>query len=169
MKLFTIGHSTRPLDEFIEILKKYKIEYLIDVRSYPSSKLFPQYNKENLKLSLKKNNIHYEHIEQLGGRRHNKSELDTSIRAKSFSSYAAYMRTNEFTIGLNKLKIIAKKHRTAIMCAEALWYKCHRRMISDRLTYDGWHVYHLGMGKPIIHKIWEIARLNKNNEIIYDK
>jgi uncharacterized protein (DUF488 family) len=168
MKIFTIGHSTRPVDEFMKILKKNKIEYLVDVRSYPSSRLFPQYNKNNLKLSLKKNNIKYKHIEELGGRRHNKSTLDTSIRIRSFSSYAAYMRTKEFLIGLNKLKKIAKKYRTVIMCAEALWYKCHRRMISDRLTYDGWKVYHLGMGKPIIHKIWDIARLNKHNEIIYD-
>ena len=170
MDIYTIGHSIRTINQFIKILLLNKIRYVVDVRSYPGSKRVPWFNKEVLKLSLAKYKIKYKHIPELGGRRRNVSYIDTSIESKSFSSYAEYMRTPEFEIGLEKLKKIATKYKTAIMCSEAVYWRCHRRMISDRLTYDGWDVYHLGLGnEPKLHEIWDIARLDKNGQIVYDR
>lgn len=170
MEIYTIGHSIRKIDQFIKILIENKIKCLVDVRSYPGSKMVPQYNKKNLEKSLAENKIKYIHLPELGGRRHYKNIHHPSIEKKSFSSYAEFMMTNEFKTGLKKLKKIAKKCTSAIMCAEALWWQCHRKMIADRLEFDGWQVYHLGLGKKKIrHQIWDIARLDKNNEVIYDQ
>jgi len=170
MEIFTIGHSTRTIDEFIKILQDNNIKYVIDVRSYPSSKIVPWFDKDALKKTLAKFKIKYIHMLDLGGRRHNVSHVDTSIESKSFSSYAEYMRTDEFAKGIKKLKKIASKHRTVIMCSEAVYWRCHRKMIADRFTFDKWKVYHLGIGKkPMLHEIWNIARLNNKNQIIYDK
>lgn len=167
--IYTIGHSTRTLSEFINILTNNQIECLVDVRSYPGSKHEPQFNKKHLELILPKHGISYTHIPELGGRRHNHSDLHTSLRSKSFISYAAYMQTTSFSDGIAKLKHIALKCKTAFMCSEAVWWKCHRRMISDRLEFDSWNVYHLGLGKIQPHKIWDIARLDTSNQIIYDQ
>lgn len=168
--LYTIGHSTRTIHQFIKILLENQIHCLVDVRSYPGSTREPQFNKSNLAKSLAKYDIEYYHIQELGGRRHNKSSIDTSIKVEAFSSYAAYMRTPEFKAGIAELKKIATKCRTAIMCSEAVWWRCHRRMIADRMTFDGWDVYHLGIRKePVLHEIWTIARLDKNGDIVYDQ
>ena len=169
MKIFTIGHSTRTINQFIKILLLNKIRILVDVRGYPGSRTVPQFNKDSLKKSLAKYKIEYIHIPELGGRRKLVSHLDTSIESPGFKSYAQYMRRNEFKIGLANLKRIARKRKTAIMCAEAVWWSCHRRMISDRLTFDNWQVYHLGVGsEPKLHEIWNIARWDSDNGIVYD-
>lgn len=170
MDIYTIGHSIRNLNTFIKILISNKIRCLVDVRSYPNSKRVPQYNMENLKESLGKYMIQYIHIPELGGRRRVKTNIHSSIEVSAFAGYADYMMTKSFKKGLEKLKKVATKCKTAYMCAEALWWMCHRRMISDRLTFDGWNVYHLGLKKvPILHTIWNIARLGSNGEIYYDK
>lgn len=170
MKIFTIGHSNRTIEQFITILINNKIGCLVDVRSYPGSKAMPQFNKDLLKKELAKYKIKYFHLPELGGRRKQITNIHTSIESPGFSSYADHMMTDNFKNGLKLLKRIGRKCRTAYMCAEALYYRCHRRMISDRLEYDGWQVYHLGMGnKPIRHTIWEISRLDKNGDIIYDR
>ena len=169
-KIYTIGHSTRPINSFIQILILNRIQCVVDVRSYPRSTVVPQFNEENLKKSLKKYHIKYIRIPELGGRRHFPNHNHPSIKIATFSSYAEYMMTESFMTGLKELKCIAKKYRTAIMCAEALWWRCHRRMIADRLIYDGWEVYHLGITKEKIrHSVWNISRLDKLNQIIYDK
>jgi uncharacterized protein (DUF488 family) len=169
MDIYTIGHSTRTIKNFINILLDDDIEYVVDVRSYPGSTRYPQFNKARLKNSLAKYGIKYKHIPDLGGRRNLKTTIHTSIHEKAFASYAQYMMTNDFKRGLRELKKIAKMYKTVIMCSEALWWRCHRRMISDRLEYDGWQVYHLGISKePIRHHIWDISRLNNKREIIYD-
>jgi uncharacterized protein (DUF488 family) len=168
-KIYTIGHSIRKINSFIKILILNRIRCVVDVRSYPVSKFVPQFNKENLKRSLSKYDIKYVHILELGGRRHFPNLHHPSIQVTAFSSYAEYMMTEDFATGLKKLKKIATRCRTAVMCSEVLWWRCHRRMISDRLEYDGWEVYHLGLGKEKIrHQIWNISRLNKDNQIIYD-
>ena len=170
MNIYTIGHSTRTIDEFIDILTQNNIKYVVDVRSYPGSSKYPQFNKEVLKNSLAKHGIKYKHIIDLGGRRNFKTTIHTSIHEKAFASYAEYMMTKDFKIGLAELKKIAKKYKTVFMCSEAVYWRCHRRMISDRLEFDGWHVYHLGITKePMRHKVWNIVRLNKENELIYDQ
>lgn len=169
-RIYTIGHSTRDIEDFIKILKKNKIECLIDVRSLPGSFKYPQYNKEQLIKILKDQKIRYFHIVELGGRRKGSTNIHTSIQSNAFSSYADHMFTDEFIQALSKLIKIANKYKTVIMCAEAVYWRCHRRMISDRLAFDGWNVYHLGMGKKIQkHEIWNIARLDDQNRIIYDR
>jgi len=169
MKIFTIGHGTRSLEDFIEILQSNRIKCMVDVRRYPHSKRVPYFDMEKLAPVLAKVGIAYVHLDDLGGRRHLKSTLDTSIQHKSFAAYAAYMRTNQFGASLHQLKKIARKCRTVIMCAETVWWRCHRRMIADRLGFDGWQVYHLGLGRIIRHPIWQIARLDRNNDIVYDQ
>ena len=168
MKIYTIGHSTRTIYQFLEILIDNHIACLVDVRSYPGSRMFPHFNKSSLDKYLTKYGIKYYHLPALGGRRNIKNEIHSSIKIPAFSSFAQYMMTPEFNKGLVNLKKIAQKCKTAIMCSESLWYRCHRKMISDKLVYDGWKVYHLGMGKPIQHKIWNISRL-KHGKIIYDQ
>ena len=170
MKIYTIGHSTKTFNQFVDILIKNKIKCLVDVRSYPGSKMVPQFNKKTLDHKLEKYGIKYYHIPELGGRRRISNLHHPSIKSESFSSYAEYMMTDDFKYGLSLLKKIARKCTTAFMCAEVLWWQCHRRMISDRLAYDGWQVYHLGIGKEKTrHDIWDIARLNSKNQIIYDQ
>jgi len=169
MKIFTIGHSTLKLNNFIAILLINRIKCLVDVRSYPSSKIVPWFNKDALKEKLAKFDIEYIHIPELGGRRHYLNIHHPSLTSKSFSSYAEYMMTDDFKKGIKILKHIARQCRTAYMCSEAVWWRCHRRMISDRLEFDNFQVYHLGITKkPIRHPIWDLARLNKKNQIIYD-
>jgi uncharacterized protein (DUF488 family) len=169
--IYTIGHSSRNISDFIKILIDNGIKCLVDVRSYPGSNAMPQFGKSLLKKSLKKYKIKYIHIPELGGRRRVMSDKHTSLRVKAFAGYADHMQTPEFKHGLRLLKKIGRKCKTAYMCAESLWWKCHRRMISDRLEFDGWKVYHLGLTKTLVrHTIWDVARLDTDdNSIIYDK
>ena len=169
-KIYTIGHSNRTINKFIEILIKNKIRCVVDVRSYPGSAWVPHFNKKVLKPKLAKYKIRYVHLPLLGGRRKLKTVIHTSIRAPGFSSYAEYMMTDDFHKGLAGLKAVANRCRTAYMCAEGPWWRCHRRMISDRLEYDGYNVYHLGVGaEPKRHVIWEISRLDRNGDVVYDQ
>ncbi len=142
--IWTIGHSTRDLDEFIHLLKTFEIELLMDVRSFPGSRKFPQYNKENLQISLPEHGLEYDHMKDLGGRRkvdpHSKND---AWRNDSFKGYADYMETDPFKQALKNLEQIASKKRTAIMCSEAVWWRCHRSMISDALKVEGWEVLHI--------------------------
>lgn len=168
MDIYTIGHSTLPLDKFIDILKKNNIKCLVDVRSYPGSSKFPHFNKAKFKKNLEGNNITYYHIPELGGRRRKISNIHTSIKLDSFAGYADHMLTEEFNKGMKELKKIARKCKTAYMCSESLYWKCHRRMISDKLVFEGWNVYHLGISKnDIKHEPWQIAKL-VNGKIYYN-
>jgi len=128
--IFTIGHSTRSMSDFIDILKNYSIELLVDVRHFPKSRHNPQFNMELLKKSLNNENIEYRWLgEELGGFRK--------------EGYKKFMCTKAFRKGIERLKKLAIKKRTAFMCAELLWFKCHRRYISDELKRDGWKVLHI--------------------------
>lgn len=143
--IWTIGHSNHSLEEFLAMLKSFKIELLVDVRSYPGSNYVPHFNKENLQQSLPENDINYLHIKKLGGRRKGKGSNSTNTvwRNKSFRAYADYMETDEFKKGIKKLTEIAQKKRVAIMCSEAVWWRCHRSMVSDYLKANGWQVMHI--------------------------
>lgn len=142
--IWTIGHSTRISDEFVDILKFHNIEVLADVRSYPGSKRYPHFNKNPLDISLAKNSIEYIHILELGGRRKpSENSKHSEWKNTSFRAYADYMETDSFYKGITLLKSISAAKRTAIMCAEALWWKCHRRLISDHLTENGVQVIHI--------------------------
>ena len=142
--IWTIGHSTRTIEDFIAMLQSFKIEIIADVRHYPGSKKFPQFNKEELRISLSQSNIDYMHIVELGGRRKpNKESENTAWRHPAFRSYADYMETGFFKEGITMLEDLATEKRTAFMCSEAVWWRCHRSMISDFLKVNGWIVMHI--------------------------
>jgi uncharacterized protein (DUF488 family) len=132
--IFTIGHSTRSLEEFIEILKDYNIEELIDVRTVPKSRHNPQFNGEELAYVLRNHHIGYRHQKDLGGLRHtHKDSINTAWENASFRGYADYMQTDDFAEGIQKLIEIAKHKVVVIMCAEAVPWRCHRSLIGDAL------------------------------------
>ena len=142
--IYTIGHSTREIDEFVELLKLNKIEALIDVRKLPGSKKYPHFNQEELSISLGSAGILYIYLKELGGRRKaNKDSINTIWKNKSLQAYADYMGTAEFLKGIDILLGHANKKRVAIMCAEALWWRCHRALIADYLKSIGVDVYHI--------------------------
>ncbi len=159
--VWTIGHSTHSLDEFVAMLLSFNIERVVDVRSYPGSRKFPQFNKELLELSLPENNIHYIHLKKLGGRRKvNPESKNTTWHHAAFRGYADYMETNSFTEGIKELIEIAQKQRTAYMCSEAVWWRCHRSMVSDYLKVHGWDVQHImGINKASEHPYTQPARI----------
>ena len=160
-KIWTIGHSTRSLNEFLELLDFFKIQVLADVRSFPGSKKFPHFNKEALKISMNQNSIEYIHIPELGGRRKTvKDSKNTAWKNEAFRGYADYMATESFKKGIDKLIEIAGSKRTAYMCSEAVWWRCHRSMISDYLKVKGWEVFHImGTNKIQSHPLTSPARV----------
>lgn len=139
--LFTIGHSTRSIEDFIALLKAHGVRHLIDVRSVPKSRHVPQFDSDALASSLQNAGIAYSHLKALGGLRHSrKDSINTGWRNASFRGYADYMATPEFAEGLTALIKIARTTPTAIMCAEAVPWRCHRSLIADAMTLKGWKV-----------------------------
>lgn len=139
--VFTVGHSTRSVDDLVELLDAFGVRQIVDVRSIPKSRHNPQFNKDELRLSLKVKGIGYKHIKELGGLRHSKKDsINVGWRNLSFRAYADYMATPEFAKGLRALTELASKRPTAVMCAEALPWRCHRSLIADALTKSGWLV-----------------------------
>jgi uncharacterized protein (DUF488 family) len=139
--IFTIGHSTRQIHEFVELLQVHGIKEVVDVRSIPMSRHNPQFNGNTLKQSLKLIKIRYKHLKKLGGLRHSeKDSINLGWRNASFRGYADYMATSRFSEGLEALTKIASLRETAIMCAEALPWRCHRSLIADALIKKGWVV-----------------------------
>ena len=151
--IWTIGHSTRPLDEFIDLLRGEHIELVADVRRYPASRMHPHFNAEALARSLSENGLRYEGYVDLGGRRLPRAgSTNTGWRNTSFRGYADYMETPAFDAALARLMADAADARTAIMCAEAPWWRCHRALIADALKARGVEVLHImGEKGPIVH------------------
>jgi uncharacterized protein (DUF488 family) len=142
--LYTIGHSTRTIDEFLDLLTTYSIQELVDVRTIPGSRRHPQFGSDALAAALEQAGISSIHLKQLGGLRHpSKDSLNTGWHNRSFRGYADYMATEAFLEGLQTLTAIAEKQTTAIMCAEAVPWRCHRSLIADALTVQGWQVLHI--------------------------
>jgi uncharacterized protein (DUF488 family) len=136
--VLTIGHSTRPLDEFIALLKAHAVTLVVDVRTIPCSRHNPQFNEDSLPDSLKKAGIGYIYVPGLGGLRHAKRDsVNAGWRNASFRGYADYMQTPEFRKQIEELIELAKEHRIALMCAEAVPWRCHRSLIGDALTIRG--------------------------------
>mgnify|MGYP000864397605 CR=1 FL=1 len=139
--IFTIGHSTHQIDEFIELLNAHSIKGIVDVRTIPKSRYNPQFNEEELKDSLQKAHIRYKHLKEIGGLRHTtKDSINLGWHNASFRGFADYMASEEFKKGLQALIKIANVRNTAIMCAEAVPWRCHRSLIGDVLTKKGWLV-----------------------------
>jgi uncharacterized protein (DUF488 family) len=159
--VWTIGHSTHSLDKFIEMLKSFAIEVLIDIRSFPGSRRYPHFNKEALQRSLPEKNISYIHMPELGGRRKAmKNSKNTAWRNEGFRGYADYMETAEFKEAILSLETIALAKRTAYMCSEAVWWRCHRSLVSDYLKIHGWQVEHImGSGKNEEHPFTSAAHV----------
>ncbi len=140
----TIGHSTHTLDEFLAMLQSFGIKTLVDIRRLPGSRKFPQFDQENLEASLQENGIRYIYMKNLGGRRTvHKDSKNTRWRNASFRGYADYMETEEFVQGVGALEALALESPTAYMCAEAVWWRCHRALVSDYLKAKGWIVLHI--------------------------
>jgi hypothetical protein len=138
LTVFTIGHSTHPIEEFIALLKHYGIEQLVDVRTVPKSRHVPQFNSDALAASLGKEGIGYVHLKALGGLRHAKKDsVNMGWRNASFRGYADYMSNEDFAQGIDRLIELAKAKRTVIMCAEAVPWRCHRSLIGDALLVRG--------------------------------
>lgn len=162
-KIYTIGHSTRPIDEFIDMLNNFNVHNLIDVRTIPKSGFNPQYNKEALAKSLANEKIDYEHVSGLGGLRHAKKDsVNFGWRNASFRGYADYMQTEEFENSLHELIEKAHKEIVAIMCAEAVPWRCHRSLIADALLLHGLDVRDImGAQKESVHKMNPMAKISK--------
>lgn len=160
-EIWTIGHSTRSLADFINILKSFGIEILVDVRRFPGSRKFPHFNREELAIALPENNIKYLHLEALGGRRKGQPDSqNTAWRLASFRGYADYMSTKEFQEAMEILQHKAKNSRLAYMCSEAVWWSCHRSLISDQLKVLGWKVNHImSETKEMEHPYTKPARI----------
>ena len=161
-RIWTIGHSTRNSDVFISLLEENGIKLIADVRSLPGSKRYPQFNKETLEESLKERRIRYEHFPELGGRRKSKPDSRNSAwRNASFRGYADYMETEEFRKGVERLLDLAREAGpAAIMCAEAVWWRCHRSLISDYVKVRGIEVMHiLDANKIEPHPFTSAARI----------
>jgi uncharacterized protein (DUF488 family) len=159
--IWTIGHSTRDIEEFLEILQSFSLTSLVDVRHYPGSKRYPHFNKDQLSDFLNSNSIHYYHIVELGGRRKpGPDSPNNAWKNDAFRGYADYMETDSFKKGISELKEIARKERTAYMCSEAVWWRCHRSLISDLLKSEGWQVMHiLGKNKAEEHPYTSPAKI----------
>jgi uncharacterized protein (DUF488 family) len=162
MPIWTIGHSTRGIDEFISRLKENQIKLLVDVRAFPGSKRYPQFNKDALMESLQAHGIRYEHFPELGGKRKSKPDSrNTAWRNASFRGYADYMETEEFQKAVERLlEVAGKSGPTAIMCAEAVWWRCHRSLIADYLKARAVEVLHiLAANKAEPHPYTSAARI----------
>jgi uncharacterized protein (DUF488 family) len=159
--LWTIGHSTFPIDAFLEHLAAHSVSALADVRRFPSSRRYPQFNREALDAVLERAGVHYAAFQDLGGRRTARPDSPhTGWRNASFRGYADYLDTAEARAALDRLLALARTHRTAVMCAEALWWRCHRSLIADYFTAAGHAVLHIGSdGGAVPHSYTAPARI----------
>jgi uncharacterized protein (DUF488 family) len=168
--LYTVGHSTHPIETFLGLLAQHEIALTADVRSFPSSRRWPQFNQYKLKASVEETGVSYEWLKVLGGRRHS-SLRDSPHKAwqhAAFRSYADYTDSVEFASGIERLSELAGERRSVIMCSEGLWWRCHRRIIADHMTVRGWGVWHImPEGKLAAHVLPGFARID-NGRIIYD-
>jgi len=159
--IWTIGHSTRTIEEFLAVLAVHGIETLVDVRRFPGSKRLPQFGSDALASALAEHDVAYRWIPELGGRRQpDPASPNDGWRNDSFRAYADHMATEEFARGLSGLLMVASGSRTAIMCAELLWWRCHRRLVADLLTSLRYEVRHIrDSSEAELHELTPPARL----------
>ena len=161
--VWTIGHSTRTLTEFLQLLALHRVELIADVRRYPGSRRWPQFTGPTLKKSLATAGISYAWLPTLGGRRRPASDsLNTAWRSPMFRGYADHMATAEFAEGLAEVESYAYGLRTCLMCAEAVWWRCHRGLVSDVLKWHGFQVCHiLSLTSTLVHPYTSAARITR--------
>ena len=166
--IFTVGHSTRSFEDFVELLKLHGVRAIADVRLIPKSRRYPHFADTSLAIELPRNDIAYLPFKSLGGRRRGrKDSVNTGWRNESFRGYADFMQTEAFAAALEELMTEAQKRPTATMCAEAVPWRCHRSLISDALLVRGWQVLDIiGPGAPKPHKLPDFARVS-GTTIVY--
>jgi uncharacterized protein (DUF488 family) len=169
--VYTIGHSTRAFDELVAALKAHGIRTLVDIRSFPMSRRMPHFNRESLEVELPKQGIAYVWMKELGGRRKKirNDSPNSGLRNDSFRNYADYMLTDEFAQGIERLLEIAAEGNTAIMCAERVYFQCHRMLVSDYLASHGHTVLHIDDDRRPLreHKLMAEAQL-VDGQLIYN-
>lgn len=171
--IFTIGHSSRPLDAFLSLLNESNIECVVDVRRLPASRSFPHYNADALAASLSEHEIGYWHLETLCGRRSKRelhgAEPEDFWSNASFARYAAYARGEGFADGLRGVMQRALRQRCVVMCSEAVWWRCHRRIITDHLLATGVAVFHImAAGKVVPATLTRRAYID-DGQVVYPK
>jgi uncharacterized protein (DUF488 family) len=168
MLIHTIGHSTRSSDELLALLNEHGIEILVDVRRYPGSKRYPHFSSEAMMRWLPEHGVAYIHMPELGGRRKPLPDSpNTAWRNEQFRAYADYMATDEFRAAIDKLVVLGETQRVAVMCAEAVPWRCHRNLIADELTRRGIEVLHIISGQPAKpHVMNEHARI-QDDHLVY--
>ena len=168
--ILTIGHSTRPIHEFIDLLRQNEVDRLVDVRTIPRSRHNPQFSREALAKSLEGAGIDYAHIKELGGLRHPRPDsLNTGWRNASFRGYADYMQTEDFSQALDRLLDLCADKRCAVMCAEAVPWRCHRGLLADALLAQGVAVEHImSATRRDVHMLTPFAQI-KNGKVVYPK
>ena len=172
LPFFTIGHSTRLIGEFIDLLADSKVCLVVDVRTIPRSRTNPQYNRETLPDSLSECQIAYEHIAELGGRRSRAREIPPDVNGfwenQSFHNYADYAMGDAFHLGLARLRALGHVRCCAVMCAEAVWWRCHRRIVADYLITAGERVFHiLGSDAVTPASLTKVATANLDGALTY--
>jgi uncharacterized protein (DUF488 family) len=161
IRVYTIGHSTRPIDEFIALLRDAGVSLVADIRTIPRSRHNPQFEGDALRASLEAHGIGYAHLPALGGLRHARRDSPTAgWRNASFRGFADYMQTPEFEAGLAELRALASQHVVALMCAEAVPWRCHRSLIADVLTARGARVEHImSLARANPHRLTPFAQV----------
>jgi len=168
VELYTIGHSTHPLDDFVGLLRRHDVARIVDVRIAPGSRRHPHFARDALAHTLPAAGIDYVHAQGLGGRRRPlPGSQNTGWRNNAFRGYADYMGTGEFQAALGELERLAGERRTAVMCAEALWWRCHRRLISDALVARGRQVTHIGSDGALAAHVMTPFAVVEEGEVTY--
>lgn len=168
-RIWTIGHSTRPIEELIGLLRENAVERLVDIRRYPGSRRQPQYGQEALAGALRSAGIAYVHEAELGGRRTPAPDSPNGYwRDRGFRGYADYMATPEFAGALRRLEALGAERPTAILCAEAVPWRCHRQLVADALVAGGHEVAHIiGGGRTQAHALSSAARVRPDGTLVY--
>jgi uncharacterized protein (DUF488 family) len=172
MTVFTIGHSTRIAEEFVGLLQASGVDQIVDVRRFPFSRRYPHFNGESLAVTLAAAGIGYRHEPALGGRRGRRRDgvhsPHTLWREEAFANYADYAETPEFREAFDRVRRLAEEHRPAVMCAEAVWWRCHRRIIADYLIAAGLPVAHiLAAGKVEPARLTPDATIRPDSTVLY--
>jgi uncharacterized protein (DUF488 family) len=167
--VYTVGHSTRSLNELVDVLEAARAKELVDVRTVPRSRRHPQFTRESLADDLPARGIGYRHERALGGfRRPRPDSPNRGWQHKGFRGYADYMGTIEFKEALERLEALACELPVCMMCAEAQWWRCHRRLLADALVVRGWTVMHLGLGgSPVAHELTTFAVVGPEQTLTY--
>jgi Uncharacterized conserved protein len=162
-RVFTVGHSTHPIEDFVRLLEAHSVEQIVDVRTIAKSRHNPQFGEDQLRVSLPEHGIEYRRLESLGGLRHTTREsVNGAWKNASFRGYADYMQTDDFASGLDQLLELARNKPSAIMCAEAVPWRCHRSLIGDALTKKGWSVLDImSPTSAVKHRLTPFLKMKK--------